>query len=360
MKKKGSRFGTMLALTAAGVMIIGGCAGQRGQRAAARGERVERAQAVDHIAASELRERALDLLVSQAQGPTAQLRANALEAMAATPVRIEPLIGPALRDENPGVRSTAAVVTGKAALMQLASAVRPLLHDPSPFVRASAVYALARCGAEVDRTPLAGLLMRDPSPRVRAHAAFLLGELGDTSALPMLKEAARASMPRASMAEVRLMQMQIAEAMVKLGDQSQIEGIRAALYPSRPEELEATALAAQILGQLRDRTVIDELVVLTALLDEQRNRMPAEVRLAAAGSLAKLGLRRGAFVADEFADHELPAVRAQAAHVYGEIGHSENLPKLEKMMHDPEGLVQVAAAAAVVRIASQPSTRAGN
>lgn len=314
---------------------------------------------MDRIAVSELRERALDLLAASAAGPVPQLRANALEAMASTPVRVEPLLASALTDENAGVRSTAAIVVGRAGLHHLAPAIRPLLHDPSPYVRASAIYALVRSGAEVDRNPLATLLLNDPSPRVRAHAAYLLGELGERSALGMLKEAARTPLARAPAAEIRLLQVQIAEAMVKLGDHDQIESIRAALYPSRPEELEATALAAQVIGHLQDRGATDELVVLTAVVDQQGNRMPAEVRLAAAGSLARLGLRRGTFLADEYATHEMPALRAQAAHVYGEIGYTGNLHKLENMMADPSGQVQVAAAAAVLRIASTPPTRAG-
>lgn len=337
----------------AACIAAAGCSGTSKVRAGS--PEVEGGRAIDPITASELRERALDILTAAATDPVPQLRANAIEAMAFTPLRIEPLIASALRDENPGVRSTAAVVVGKAGLRQSA-AVRPLLTDPSPYVRASAMYALIRTGADVDRTPLGGLLLNDPSPRVRAHVAFLLGEIGEKSALGLLKEAARTQVPRAPAAEVRLLNMQIAEAMVKLGEESQIESIRAALYPSRPEELETTALAVQIIGQLRDRGAMDELVVLTAMVDQQGNRMPAEVRLAAAGALARIGLRRGTFLADEYISHELPALRAQAAHVYGEIGYTGNLHKLEKMLGDPNGMVQVAAAAAIVKITSTPQS----
>lgn len=63
---------------------------------------------------------------------------------------------------------------------------------------------------------------------------------------------------------MRLLQLQLAEAMVKLGEDDQIATIRAALYPSRPEDLEATALAVQIIGQVKDRGSIDELIYLSA------------------------------------------------------------------------------------------------
>jgi HEAT repeat protein len=334
--------------------LAGGCAGGKQARTA---ERSAHTVSVDPVRVSALRERALGLLVETSGGASPQLRANSLEAMSSTPVRLEPLLSAALRDENAGVRSTAAVLVGRLKLANLAPAVGPLMTDSSPFVRASAIFAMVKNGYEVDPTPLGMFLLQDPSARVRAHTAFLLGELGDPSALPMLKEAVRTGVPRAPSAEVRLMNVQIAEAMVKLGDEGQLESIRAALYPSRPEELEATALAVTVIGHLRDRGSIDELVYLTAAWDEQRNYMPAEVRLAAAGSLAKLGLRRGSFLADEYAGHAIPALRAQAAHVYGEIGDPANLGQLEKMMEDSDGLVRVSAAAAVVRIASPTSAR---
>src|SRR5690606_36182729 len=221
-------------------------------------------------------------------------------------------------------------------LKQHVPLVRPLLTDTSPYVRASAIYALNRCGERVDPSPLASILLRDPSPRVRSHVAFLLGEMGDPSALGLLREAARTQIPLAAPAEVRLMHLQIAEAMVKLGDESQISTIRAALYPSRPEDLEATALAVQILGQLRDRGSIDELIFLSARRDQTGQYWPAEIRLGVAGALARMGLNQGTFLADEYADSPIPALRAQSAFVYGQIGRTENLPKLAYLMEDPE------------------------
>ena len=119
--------------------------------------------------------------------------------------------------------------------------------------RTAAVMGLARMGKPVDQTPLSTMLLSDSSPRVRAHAAFCLGEIGNRSALGLLRQAARSSVPRASDTEIKLMQLQVSEALVKLGDDENVQSIRAALYPSRPEELEATALAVQILGQVRDK-----------------------------------------------------------------------------------------------------------
>ena len=310
------------------------------------------------LAATALRERALDMLGSMASDPAPQVRANSMEAMARTPTRLRPYVVAGLRDENVGVRSTAAMMVGRAGLCDVGPALRPLLTDPSPYVRASSIYSLAKCKAEVDRTPLAVILLTDPNPRVRAHVAFLLGELGDPSALGLIHDAAKAQLPMASSSEYRMMQIQCAEAMVKLGEQDQIATIRAALYPSRPEDLEVSALAVQVLAELRDRGSIDELIYLSARKDESGHQYPAEVRLGVAGALARMGLKQGTFIADEYAASTIAPLRAQAVFVYGEIGRPEDLARLDILLNVPVGIVRVAAAAAVVKTTSGPATRA--
>jgi len=344
-------------IAAAGPAMLGGCAGKNHASKIPSAAPVSPAAAAkyqDPVATSTLRERAMDRLTELANDPNPQLRVNALEAMLVTPARLATFIPAALKDPNPAVRSTAAMMVGKAKLKDLSAAARPLLTDTSPFVRASAIFALQRCGAEVDPSSLAGLILNDPSPRVRAHAAYLLGELGEPSALGLLHEAAKAPNARASTAEVKLMQLQVAEAMVKLGEEDQTATIRAALYPARPEDLEVAALAAQILGQLRDKASEAELIYLTAREDRAGHKLPAEIRLACAAALARMGKTQGTFLADEYASNPLPALRAQCAYAYGEIGRTENLPKLEALLEDPDGIVQVSAAAAVLRMTAVP------
>lgn len=304
------------------------------------------------VEVSLLRERALDLLMASTEDSYDLARATSLEALQLAPGRLGESVAKATKDRNAGVRSAAAMMIGRAKLKARVEDVRPLLADEDPRVRASAIYALDACGVEVDQTPLAGMVLGDPSARARSHAAFILGELGNPSAQGLLREGARTSVPRTSPAEVRLMQLQIAEALVKLGDESQMEVIRAALYPARPEDLEATALAVQIIGQLKDRGSIDSLIYLTATKDRQGNRMPAEIRLGAAGALARMGMTQGTFLADEFAGHPQAPLRVQAAYVYGEIGRAENLAKLELMLKDSDPSVRVSAAAAILKIAS--------
>lgn len=349
------------------VGVIGGCGSGGGGGAAKvkeNGGEALRGTSAGVVSASErvltelevaaLRERALALLVEEAGSGRPESRINAIEALQTVPGRVGPLIALAARDGNVAVRSVAAVAVGRARLSECVEAIRPLTMDEDLRVRASALFALHRNGERVDLTPIGGLL-RHSSPLVRAHGAFLLGELGDSSALAMLREAASDGMDRAPAGQVRVMRLQIAEAMVKLGEESALHEIRAALYPSRPEDLEGTALAAQIIGEVRDHGASDQLVYLTARREGGR-MMPAEVRLAAAGALGKLGLSEGGFIGEEFRGNPNATVRAQAAYVFGQTGLTEHLSALESMLEDASVAVRVSAAAGIVRIAErQPS-----
>lgn len=300
------------------------------------------------MARTRLRDQAIDGLIVLAASGEPQVRANAVEALMAVPSRAEPAVARALHDENLGVRTVAAMTAGKLRLASQKEALLPLLQDPSPFVQAAAIYALRRCGENVDPTPLAGMLLRDPSLRVRANAAVVLGELGDSSALGLLRQAAKDPLVKADQAEARLLRLQIAEAMVKLGDEDQVGPIRAALYPSQPNELEATALAVQIIGQVGDRAAINQLIYLAQQKNEKDQTMPAEIRLGVAAALAKMGKPEGSFVAEEFRTSQNPVLRAQAAYVYGQTAQVENLARLEVMMTDPAVTVRVCAAGAVL------------
>ena len=296
---------------------------------------------------SELREIAIDRLMRMTADSAPELRANAIEALAPVRSKVEPIVALALSDPNAGVRTVAIMVAGRSRLSPLAPTIRGLLNDESPFVRSAAMYALGSFGEDIDLTELSILLFEHPNPRVRSQAAFVLGELGDSSAIPMLRQAVSQPITNASVIETRLFRLQVAEAMIKLGSHQSIDTVRAALYPSRPEELEATALAVQIIGQIKDEPSIDQLIYLSDL--DADVPMPAEVRLGVAYALAKMGYREGAFVADEYVDSKVDAIRAQSASVYGQTRDRGNLGKLEMMMlNDPSPLTQVAAAGAIV------------
>ena len=303
----------------------------------------------DPVAVTQLRERAIDLLLNATISGQPEFRANAIEGLLNAPARLKPVLPLALRDASAGVRTVAALAAGRLKTTDNAPAIVPLLKDTSPFVRAAAIYALTRLNEPVDPTPLATML-RDSDTRVRAHVAFILGELGNPSALRMLRDAAGTSSPRADPTQTRIMQLQFAEAMVKLGDERAISEIRAALYPAAPQDLEAATLAAQIIGQVRDQSSRGELMNLTVVNDRQQGRYPAETRLAAAAALAKLGNTRGGFLAAEYSTSPIATQRAQSALVYGETRLTEHLAPLSQLMNDTEPGVRLAAAAAILKV----------
>ncbi len=244
------------------------------------------------VSASQVREQALALLMEASNSKDAEERYNSLEALIPVPSRLEPAARRGLTDPDDRVRVVAAMAVGKARLKTAAAFVRPLLDDKSELVQASAVYALSCLGEETNPQTLASLLQHQ-RPLFRAHAAYVLGEIGNPSALPMIRDAARQSDGRANPSQTRIYRLQLCEAMIKLGDERALDEVRAALFPSRPDELEATALAVQIIGQVKDRASQGQLVGFIDRVDPQAGRMPAEIRLTAAMSLAKMGHPQG-------------------------------------------------------------------
>lgn len=337
--------------------LLAGCSSPGGTRATKDSVAIttEAGTSAENIFLSQVREQALSLLAQAGSSDDAEERYNSIEALLPVPSRLEPAVRRGLMDPDDRVRIVAAMAVGKARLTRLVPFVRALLDDKSEMVRAAAVFAVFKCGDENVSQQALGSLLQHPRPLFRAHAAWLLGEMGNPSALPMIRDAARDPMPRADQAQTRILRLQLCEAMIKLGDNRALDEVRAALFPSRPEELEATALAIQIMGNIKDKPSQGQLVQLIDKADPQAGKMPAEVRLAAATAMAKMGQPRGGYVADEYRTSTAAPVRAQAALLYGETRHRQYVAVLEPMMADPDSLVRVAAAAGILKITDGPT-----
>ena len=259
------------------------------------------------IEMSALRERALEILNEAAFSDSALMRANAIEGLHPVPTRAEQVIRMALTDENVGVRYAAATSVGILELESASEAVRPLLNDSDDRVRAASIFALHQLGEDVNINPLAKLL-QSRDARTRSSVVWLLGEMGNPSAIPMLKDAADTK-TWGTPIEDRLFRMQVAEALIKLGELEAISSLRAALYPSSQSEFEVAVLAAQIIGEVEDRAASAQLVTLIeAQTDSSTPRdpewiYPPELRLQAAAALAKMGFDDGTYVADAYLDH---------------------------------------------------------
>lgn len=304
------------------------------------------------VTTAQLREHSIGILMDLVKNGLPEEKANALEGLRFADGRLSQVAGDALHDPAPGVRGVAALALAKARSCGLSDEVSLLLSDRSPIVRASAMLSLWRCGNRVDPTPLAAML-NSSNPRERAQAAWVLGEMGERSAVALLRDAAKQTVRRASLGANRAVDLQIAEARVKLGDDEALSEIRTALLPARNEDLEATALAAQIAGDLQDREATNALIGLVEFKDSEGKPMPPEVRLAAVAALAKLGQPKGGAIAVEYTGAAKPEIRSQAVLALGVMRNPEYLPTMEKMLDDPSGQVRAAAAMAILQ-ASDP------
>ena len=291
------------------------------------------------------RDRAIGILELAASSQSAELRANALEAMNAAPDLLAHYVREALADENRAVRFVAAMSVGTHRMEDLSPLVEPLLLDSSESVRAAAIFALRQCGRQVDVNPLASMIRSD-QPEVRANAALVLGKLGNPSAAPMIEQTLGDEMFMATAAQARLVELQLTEALIKLGRRSQIHTVRAALF--LPTELqEVTALACQVIAEVGDRGSIGALQRL--IQAEGVERRAAEVRMAAAMALARLGEPVPAGIAAEFAGNQRPQLRAQAAMTLAWMEGAEVEPLLGSLLEDDNPLVQLAAAGGILR-----------
>jgi HEAT repeat protein len=191
-------------------------------------------------------------------------------------------------------------------------------------------------------------MVRSDDPEIRSNAYLVLGELGNRSAIQMIRDSLGKGMRQVNPARVRIVELQAAEALVRLGEADGIEPIRAALY-APGEQSEFTALAAQQVGRLRDdgsRPILMRLIDGTGI-----SARPTEVRICCAAALAQISPSDGPSVA-KFArtllqDRE-PSVRAQAAVALGAAGGPAVVPELEGLLLDRFPQVQLAAAKAIL------------
>ncbi len=285
---------------------------------------------------------AVDIVLESFNGDRAELRANALEAIQWAPDRALPLIHLGMQDESPGVRFLSLYLIGKLEMRDVVAAAKPLINDPRPDVRAAVVFAFAKCGMKDERLMnLLPTFVFHDSPQVRSNAVFLLGELGDDTAVPMLRRAGLK--PEGDMnPSIRwaILRVQAAEALAKLGDPRGVDSVRSAAYSGFDE---VRIVAVQTIGRIGDDAF-------WANLNNFLVENPVEFRLAAAEALARLGRERGGMmtVMAESATHDLPTVRAQAALALGRYDRDLARGHVVRLLDDADPAVRLAAAAAVL------------
>ncbi len=283
-------------------------------------------------------------------------RANAIEGLSAVPEEGAAAARHGLLDANAGVRFVAAMSIGMNQFADAVALVHPLLRDPDDSVRAAAIFALAKNGHDVDLNPLATLLA-EGDLTTRANVALVLGHLGDPGAIPMLREALGWSSPLASLQEQRICQLQIAEAMIMLGEESAVTRVRPHLFATSPADGEVAVLAIQILGRVKARRYAPDL--LNIVNSRNQYTRSAEMRLAAMGALAQMGepvavaepMEYFASTYDSLPPATIDSIRAQAVHVLGEIGTDEAAVAVADIFtRRNESVIRIQAAAACLRL----------
>ncbi|MEE9404311.1 MAG: HEAT repeat domain-containing protein [Algisphaera sp.] len=295
------------------------------------------------------RDRAIAIVRNIAHHDNPQLRMRAIETVQHLDSRTAlPLIQEALNDDHPAVRYAALVTVGKTPLPWLADAALAHAHDTQQpdYVRAAGTFAAHKTAPSPDRpidlTPLTTLLWSKASG-MRANAAVLLGDSGEVAAKPMLRDAALNPPARTAALDQELLDLQIREALAKLGDEEQIKKIRLACYSNFDE---VRVLAVLMLGRLNDHSLSGNFIGFLA-------KDPMELRLAAAQSLAELGNPEGLPVAQLAARSQHPSIRSQAALTLGRIAHASPQnntiqPALGRLLNDSDPGVRLAAASAVL------------
>ncbi len=344
----------------------------------------EGAQALEMIAGQDgarlvleaARTKAINEVVKASSSRNPFYRANAIEAASYVDERMLPMLQLGLSDKSTVVRYASLVLVGKHKIKSLGESAKGLLKDPDQSVRAAAMFASARCGMDVDASPLAGMLMsRDV--RLRGNVAMLLGLMGNKSAIPMLADMSQAKFSAGqSLRDVE--QIQFAEAMVRLGREEAMDSIRVRVYHAGEDE-SVRVLAISTLGKLGDGQM-------TAAFKPMLKDPNAHVRLAAAISMGELGSVEGRDVlltsstygpadveesVQAFLDKhgnsaqstafrnllvnpkamEIMAgqIRGQSAFGLGLMGDIESARRLTALLDDPDQLVRLSASAALLK-----------
>ena len=294
----------------------------------------------------------VSVLQAAQMSPDPLARANAIEGLLPDEAAHGQAIKFGLVDPNEGVRFVAAVSLGDAQRCDLIDLVRPLMHDQSPSVRAAAMYVMARCDQSPDLGALAPMVLGD-DPVSRANAAMVLGKLGNPSAAGLLRASLARPLEQLDARQQRLVELTIAEALVRMGERSHLEEIRAAFFGSA-DDAELIAVAAQLAGVLGDTGLGHGLEQMA--FDSGPRKVGLELRLIAVAALGALSPEAAQpEIAILFVDNAEPHIRAQAATalVQGDLPGQDQA--LAALMADTNTHVRIAAAKALLqRRSSRP------
>jgi HEAT repeat protein len=234
----------------------------------------------------------------------------------------------ALQDKHILVRRGAAEALGNLKDSTALPALLVALQDKAVEVRRSAVQALSNLKAPAVLSALLAAL-QDEEAKVRRSAAEALGNLKDSAVLPALLAALQDKD-----AEIR---WRAAQVLGNLKDSAVLPALLAAL---QDKDAEVRWVAAQVLGNLKDPAALSAL--LAALQDED-----VEVRWRAAQALGELKDPAALPALLAALQDEEAKVRRSAAYVLGNFEDSAVLPALLAALQDDDAWVRFSAAEAL-------------
>ncbi len=267
-------------------------------------------------------------------GKVREIAAEALYELCAS--QAAPALHEALKDEYSSVRVLAAEALGQLRRPQSLPFLLDALQDSSGVVRKATIRALQQLGAEEAVEPLLQVLQHDMDGEVRDTAAEALGNLGNPKAVSPLcrllqneqedpevliavadalgklgDKRAKEPLWKTLQEDYGPLRQMAAKALHKLGDEQALSPIIHTLRRSTKARLRRQA--AEELGELGDQEAAE------ALIDALQDRKE-EVRLAAAGSLARLQRSEGYDLLVETLMHPSAYQREFAILALGHLG----------------------------------------
>ncbi len=302
---------------------------------------------------------ASSILRQAAEDPESYTRAHAIEALSQTVGQeAGPVFKQALSDPTPPVRFAAAMAIGdvqyEPALPVLQAMAQKKEQDeqaePDKRVFCAVIYALHRLGDSSQTTHL-GQMLFDAEKEVRANAALVMGKMGEPSASVPLET-------RYGDEQDPSVQMQLVESLAILGNTKYSHLLEAYTKTQFLEDRLVAISAMERVNSPRAGTVLKQ------LLDDMRQ--PPRVRVAAAGTLARLGevspkgytlsldavkdpktvINNG----EDVSDLALFSLQRLAAIALGQMRLPQAIDELHPLLESRDGGVRVAAAMSILRL----------
>lgn len=145
-----------------------------------------------------------------------------------------------------------------------------MLHDPGFAVRYEAVNSIARMPPQPELIEALIALLQQGETELRPAAAWALGRLGDSAAIPALREALGSDYP--------LLRSRAARALGMLADRESLDALRRSLQEEQNPDLKVAYAAA--LGALQDRQSVEEILSLLAEVRHDVHRVELALALA--------------------------------------------------------------------------------